>query len=171
MKCKLDQRRRSAYTLVEVLIVVAIIGIAGAVIVPHMLTAGSLGIQAAARMIIADMHIAQNEAIAEQAIRKVIFDEANNSYRITTAANVTIDAPWRVGNDTAQYVVDFDTDSRFGGVRLENVNFGGGQELVFDALGGPTAGGQVELVFQARRYRIQVGEFTGKVTVQEIDGG
>lgn len=172
---KRKYRPRSAYTLVEVLIVVAIIGIAGAIIVPNMLTAGTLGIQAAARMVIADILIAQNEAIAQQATRKVIFDSGNNNYRLTDGANATIAAPWRVGNVAANYMVDFDTDQRFGGVRIENVNFGGASELVFDALGAPLAGGQLELSYvgggENRRFRIQVGEFTGKVTVQEIDGG
>ena len=163
--------KRSAYTLVEVLIVVTIIGIASAVIVPRMLAAGTLGIQAAARMVIADMLIAQNEAIAKQETRKVIFDAATNSYRVTTAGGTTITAPWRTGSQSGLFVVDFDTDDRFGGVALENVDFGGGQELVFDALGAPTSGGQVELVFRNQRYRISVSEFTGKVTIQQIDGG
>ena len=44
-----------AYTLIEVLIVVVIIGIAGAVVVPQLLAGNSMDAQAAARMVIADI--------------------------------------------------------------------------------------------------------------------
>ena len=72
------RRMPRGFTLVEVLIVVVIIGIVGAIVVPQILTAGTLGVQAAARMVIADLQFAQNDAIARQAPRRVVFEGGNN---------------------------------------------------------------------------------------------
>ncbi|MCC6682732.1 MAG: GspH/FimT family pseudopilin [Phycisphaeraceae bacterium] len=163
-----------AFTLIEILIVVAIMGIAGAIVVPHMLTAGTMGIQAAARMVIADLLYAQNEAIANQSVRKVIFepaqDGAGNRYRITDAADQTIDVDWK-GGDGGNYVVDFEQEtSRFGRVRITSVQFSedNPNQVAFDALGSPSSGGTIDLTFQDTVYRITVAAFTGRVTVQKL---
>jgi type II secretory pathway pseudopilin PulG len=160
-------RRTPGYTLVEVLIIVAILGIAASIIVPQMLAAGTLGVQAAARIIISDILFAQNDAIAQQRNRKVVFDPASESYSLTDENNAILSANWK-GGTTNNYTVDFIADSRFQGVVIVSANFGGGatpQTLEFDALGGPLNGGTVEIEFQGRRYRITVASFTGRVTV------
>ncbi|MBI1367443.1 MAG: prepilin-type N-terminal cleavage/methylation domain-containing protein [Planctomycetes bacterium] len=161
--------RQSArgFTLIEVLVVVIILGIAGAIVVPHMLEAGTLSIQAAARMIISDVLYAQNEAIARQATYKVVFDAANNSYRLTDANDVTLSAAWRGG----AFVVDFDQDRRFSGVQITKVDFAGGNTVSFDELGAPSTGGTVELSADGHQYRVTVTAFTGRVTVAPISGG
>lgn len=168
---KNHSRSRAGYTLVEVLIVVTILGIASAVIVPQMLTAGTLGVQAAARIIIADILYAQNDAIAQQRNRKVVFDPANESYALTDGAGNILSVNWK-GGVTNNYVVDFANDSRFQGVVIASANFGGAPgdppTLEFDALGGPVNGGTVEIQFQNQRYRVTVASFTGRVTVQKI---
>ena len=66
------------FTLVEMLIVVVIVGIAGAIVVPHMLWGSQFGLQAATRMVIADLVYAQNEAVAHQTVCRVVFNGANN---------------------------------------------------------------------------------------------
>lgn len=164
-------RRRGGYTLIEVLIVVTIIGIAAAVVVPHMLAAGTLGVQAAARIIIADILFAQNDAIAQQRNRRVVFDPANESYSLTDDAGTVLSVNWK-GGGVNNYTVDFTTDSRFQGVEIVSANFGNlpGDPpiLEFDALGSPLNGGAVEIKFQDQRYRITVASFTGRVTVQKL---
>ena len=159
-----------AFTLIEVLIVVAIIGIAGAVIVPQMLTSGTLGVQAAARMVIADILFAQNDAIAQQATRQVIFDTVGNQYRLADGAGNTLSVNWKGGAEN--YIVDFANDDRFQGIQIQNVDFGAGaQNLVFDDLGAPASGGQLEVVFQGNVFQIDVAPFTGRVTIQQTAGG
>ncbi len=162
-------RRLAGYTLVEVLIIVAIIGIAAAIVVPNMLAAGTLGVQAAARIIIADILFAQNDAIAQQQNRRVVFDPANESYSLIDEVGTVLTARWKGGSDN-NYTVDFTTDTRFQGVVIVSANFGGAtpQTLEFDALGGPLSGGTVEIEFQGTRYRVTVAAFTGRVTVQQL---
>ncbi|MCE9590972.1 MAG: GspH/FimT family pseudopilin [Planctomycetes bacterium] len=157
---------RRGFTLIEVLIVVAIIGIAGAVIVPQMLKAGTLQIQAAGRMIISDLLIAQNEAVAKQAPRRVVFDVNANRYSITDGNGNAIPALWRTGGDnSANYAVDLTQDGRFNGVRLSKASFNNTASIQFDALGGPDNGGTVELTSGNTHYRITVAPFTGRVTI------
>ena len=154
------------FTLVEVLVVVTIIAVAGAIVVPHLLEPSNWSVQAASRIVIADLLFAQNEAIARQAPRRVIFDAANNTYRVADNTDVTVELPFRGGD----YVVDFDKDNRFSGVRLENVNLGGPDpsRVEFDPLGGTSAGGTLELATNNTRYRITVAPITGRVTVAPV---
>lgn len=159
-----------AFTFVEVLIVVAIVGIAGALVVPQMLSAGTLGIQAAARMVVADILYAQNDAIAQQANRRVIFDPLGDSYRLADSDGTTLDIHWRSGGGSAGYSVNFAKDNRFQGVELVSAKFGDDATLEFDALGTPMDGGTVELRFNGTRYEVKVAAFTGRVTVTKLAG-
>ena len=178
-------RLGQGFTLIEILVVIAIIGVAGAVVVPSMLSTGNMGVQAAARMVIADIIFAQNDAIADQGERRVVFDVANNRYWLsdddsfdmttipapTTAMNVA----WKGENIAGNYIFDFDTDSRFQGVAIQNAGFpagGGGvpgtPTLEFDSLGGPTSGGSVDVARGNLVYRITVADFTGRITIAQI---
>lgn len=174
-KSKINNRKsKSAFTLIEVLIVVTIIGIAGAIIVPHMLTAGTMGVQAAARMVIADLLYAQNEAIANQQPRQVVFNVAENSYRLATGSDgtgSTISVDWK-GGDVENYEIDFDRETgRFGRMKIKSADFGGQPYVAFDPLGSPSSGGTVELEFQDTIYRVKVAGFTGRVTVEKVVSG
>lgn len=158
------------YTLIEVLIVVVVLGIAGAIVVPQMLSAGQLGVQAAVRMVIADIHYAQNDAVAQQAPRCVEFDPDNDSYALTDCAGQKIDVQWRTGGGEG-YEVSFRNDQRFRGVRLIEAQFEEDSVLEFDSLGGPEAGGRVVLDHNGSRYEVVVTAFTGRIQVRPITGG
>lgn len=159
---------RRAYTLIEVLIVVAILGVVSAVVVPHMLTAGSLGVQAAARVVVADILYAQNDAIAAQAGRKIVFTPADDKYELQDAGGAILTAQW-INGEANNYVVDFSDDTRFQGVEIKSASFaGGGTTLEFDDLGGPVNGGTVVIEYNDQEYRITVAPFTGRVTVAKL---
>lgn len=166
------RRPRRGYTLIEVLITVAIMGLAAAIVVPNMMQGGTLGVQAGARMIIADLLFAQNEAMAQQGERRVVFDAAGNSYRVEkfdSAAsawvlefNPVLGAP----AGSANYEVDFDDDGRFSGVEIVSADFNGTNTVTFDDLGNPSSGGTVRVRYEAAAYDIRVAAFTGRVTVE-----
>jgi prepilin-type N-terminal cleavage/methylation domain-containing protein len=80
-------RARSAFTLVEILAVVVILGIASAIIIPNMGTRDDLRTAAAARTLVADLIYAQNQAITSGKMVYVRFDTANNKYTLLTTAN------------------------------------------------------------------------------------
>jgi prepilin-type N-terminal cleavage/methylation domain-containing protein len=81
----------SAFTLVEILVVVTILGIAAAVIVPQMSSRDDLRVEGARRMVMADLIYAQNCSIAKQTWHYVVFDTTSNprKYRIVTNLSTT----------------------------------------------------------------------------------
>lgn len=159
-------RRHQGFTLIEILMVVIIMGIAGMLVVPQMLNAGSLTIQGAARMIISDVLVAQNEAIAQGQSCKVIFDVQNNQYRLTDIDGAVLEMAWMDQN----YVVDFSQDPRFNDVTIISADFNGSNEVIFDDLGSPETGGTVIIGSGDNQYLITIADLTGRVSVQPIEG-
>lgn len=168
-------RKTLGYTLIEVLLVVTIMGIAASIVVPNMLKGGTLGVQAGARMIIADLLFAQNEAMAQQSTRRIVFNPTNNSYRVekydsNTSAWVLEYNPSAggAGNHLQNYEMDFDEDSRFDGIEIVSADFTGSSTVAFDDLGNPSSGGTIRLKFENNAYDIKVAPFTGRVTVDRV---
>ena len=126
-------RGAPGYTLIEVLIVVAVIGITGAIVVPQILRPGEMGVQAAARMTVVDILHVQNDAVAHQRPRRISFDVPTGSYRITDENGQTIAASSRGGGGCE---VALAGDDRFAGVAVTGADFGGTATLDFDDLGG-----------------------------------
>jgi type II secretion system protein H len=155
------------FTLVELMVVMVILGIAAALVVPQIAHSQTFSVQAAARAVVSDLMYAQNDAIAQQTSRKVIFDVAGNHYRLTDSNDLTIAAPWMGGS----YQLNFTTDSRFRGVSIDSVAFNDQAWVLFDDLGTPNSGGSIDLVAGTSRYRISVSAFTGRITVAQADSG
>ena len=190
MNARLGHRRpvTCAYTLIELLIVIAVLGIAGALLIPHLAYKDSLASQAAVRLIISDLSFAQSDALANQEFRRVYFYPDGSGYcilRVTEAdfddpfdpntANY-IDDPLGVVGDSGGYIVDFTTRNRFDNVSINSVNFDGGNLYVtYDALGGtvitgnaPGTGGQLRVQAADDIYQIDITPFVGKLTVTKI---
>ncbi|MEE8153897.1 MAG: type II secretion system protein [Phycisphaerales bacterium] len=190
MNIRLGHRRpvTCAYTLIELLIVIAVLGIAGALLIPHLAYKDSLASQAAVRLVISDLSFAQSDALANQEFRRVYFYPDGSGYcilRVTEAdfddpfdpntANY-IDDPLGVVGDSGGYIVDFTTRNRFDNVSINSVNFDGGNLYVtYDALGGtvitgnaPGTGGQLRVQAADDIYQIDITPFVGKLTVTKI---
>mgnify|MGYP006292206817 CR=1 FL=1 len=155
---------RPGFTMIELIVVIAIIAIAAVVVVPQIGRTDTFEVQGAARALISDLLYAQNDAIGEQATRRVIFNTTNNSYRLTDGSNVTLPAQWLGGS----YQVDL-ADS-FSQVSIDSVSFTSAT-MSFDELGSPSEGGTIDLTAGGQRYRITVTAFTGRVTVDQVTGG
>ena len=186
----------TAYTLIEVLVVVSILGILGAIVVPSLLSAGTMGVQGAVRRVVADLILAQNEAVAAQDNRAISFDAANERYGmfdatrdVGTAATVPlqmVQMPWlpqvgysfdyagnnRTGADAAgrNFIVDFTKGEDFQDVVIVQAQFPAGSTqnwVEFDELGAPLTGGFVDLRSGGATFRVNVAAFTGRITIVE----
>ncbi len=166
-----------AFTLIEMILTVVILGIAGALVIPAMGETGILKVQASVRTIIADITFAQSDAVAFQERRALVFDVANNSYRVVQVPGNTIDAANNTLFDPTKsdglFVVDF-KNAQFGDARIISASFDGQPTLIYDALGGPVAdasgstvgsGGTVRVQGSGSIFAISVEPFTGRVTV------
>lgn len=181
MGIQLRRKPAGGYTLVEVLVTVTIMGIAGSVVIPSMSGAGVLRIQAGVRTVVADINFAQMDALAYQEPRGIVFDEEANSYTIVQvfgdAIDPEADALYDPRGPGERYRVNLN-DRDFGGARLSAVDLNGGNVLIFDEIGGPVAspgsdnlssGGSLELEGPQGRFRINVAAFSGRVTVTQLD--
>lgn len=184
---------RRAYTLVELLIVIAVLGISGSLLIPHLVNRDSMNAQAAVRLIIGDLSFTQSDALARQELRRVHFYEDGRGYcivRITAAELGTafdedltthdyiMDPIGRPGSD-GRSIINFNVDDRFTGVTISSVDIdGGGRDLQYDALGGtitaggssgvPGTGGTIVVTSGTEQYQITISPFTGKLTVVEL---
>lgn len=170
-----------AYTLVEVLIVVTIMGIAGASVAPSLGSAGVLRIQSAVRMIVSDITYAQMDALGYQEQRAIVFDADSNSYTLVqvtgNSIDVETDALYNIKGPGQRFVVDFN-DEKYGGAVIESALFDGDATLIFDEMGGPVSapgtsnlsdGGAIVITGPSSRWRVNIAAFTGRVTVTRLD--
>lgn len=172
---------RRGYTLIEVLIVVVVLGIMGALIVPSMGTTSVLRIQASVRAIVSDITFAQSDALAYQQRRAVVFDTgALNGYTLVEVKGAVIDpvadAMYDPGGPGGRYIVSLN-DPRFGGAQITFAEFDGDAALIFDEMGGPviapdsdtpSSGGRIIIEGSDQVFQITVEAFTGRVTVQKL---
>ncbi len=179
---------RRAYTLIELLIVVAILGLAAAVLIPSMSGRGDFDTQAAVRALISDISFAQSDALANQSFRRIHFYEGGTGWCLVKVAEDELAQPFDPA--TAEYVsdplkgaarggvyaTDFAQDNRYASVRIEGVSIDGGRrELTFDELGGtvtsgglPGTGGTLILRSPDAAYRLELAPITGKVRVTRL---
>ena len=157
-----------AFTLVELLVVVLIMAIAGAMIIPMMTGTGEMQALSAARMIATDIQYAQSYAITNQLDVTVQFNPAIDRYTLSnTNTGGTLHHPM-TGKD---YIVDFRTQDGFDRLDLGPASFvvGNGNNdpnsVVFDELGSPSGGGSVIVLGGSQTYRIDVTSVTGTVSV------
>ena len=98
---------RRGYTLAELIIVIGILGLAGALLVPRLINADTFTVQAAVRSVIADITFAQTDALAMQKVRRVQFLRDENDrvhgYAILAPSNPDLyDGPFDA--ETAEYL-------------------------------------------------------------------
>lgn len=179
---------KPGYTLIELLIVIAILGISSALLVPYMVNRDTMNVQSAVRRVIGDLSFAQSDALAHQQLRRVHFYPDGHGYCITRIADADLSQPFNQATadyvrdplagpgSGGDYIVDFSVDERFKGIAIESSSIdGNGHDLHFDSMGGtimsggvPGTGGNVVLASGPERYRISISPFTGKLTVVKL---
>lgn len=180
-----------SYTLIELILVMGVLALAAAMLVPHLVGRDALTVQAAVRLIIADLSFAQTDALANQGFRRVVFYPDGSGYcliRVPSEAWVTpedlddpsVDYVYDPLGNMGRYIVDFVEDERFEGVSITSADIEGAAladrpEITYDALGGtirpdrtPGTGGNIVLTYDDESYRIDISAFTGKLTVTEL---
>lgn len=156
------------FTLVEIIMVVAILGIVAMMAIPMLSSAADIQVRTAANMIAADLEYAKNMAITQQRNYSVVFDIVNETYEIHDGGGV-IGHPVNVGKD---FVVDFANDGRLEQVDIVVADFDPGSELTvtFDYLGSPYSGAPAGTPLNAGSINLQAGTFTMTVTVEPVTG-
>ena len=149
-----------AFTLIEIAIIIVVLAILAAIVVPIVISASSVQVVGAGRMVASDLQYAQTHSIATQTPVTVVFDPASESYQLSNASGSLIRP---ITNSS--YFVDFTGDSRFAEVDIVSADFDGLTSVTFDELGAPDAGGSVQLQAGPDALSVNVANATGSVTV------
>ena len=168
--------RMRAYTLIEILVVVMVMGISAALVVPMVGQAGTFRVRSTVRTLIADMTFAQSDAMAFQQGRAVMFFPDENRYIIVRVTGPVLDPINDAMYDHTRVDdvmgMDFD-EERFGGAVITGASFDGLPTLIFDEMGAPvtqpqgttpSAGGLITIAGADDEYWIAVDGFTGHIT-------
>lgn len=161
-----------AFTIIEILIVVVLLAIAGMMVVPMMSSAASIQIESAANIVAADLEYAKSMAISRGQNFSVVFDETTESYQIFKDQGgilVPIEHPVKKGFD---YKVNFSSDSRLNRVDIFDADFDGTNTVQFDYLGSPLKGngtalnsGVISLRAAGVTKTIRVEPVTGYISI------
>ena len=159
---------RPAFTLIELLIVIVILAICYGLALPTLGDSKELRLREAARMLAADLELAQTESITHSDnLRIVKFDTVNHRYWIAPAS--TPDTPITDPLSSQPFLVAFGT-GRAGaatGVTIQAVSLGGDQEIHFNPYGSPdqSTNATVTLACGTATMTVQVEAGTGEVSV------
>ncbi|MCH2143030.1 MAG: type II secretion system GspH family protein [Phycisphaerales bacterium] len=179
---------RRGFSLLEVLITVVIMGISGALIVPHLADRGGLEVQAAVQQLVSDVSWAQCDAVASQQYRRLHFyadgrgwcliDVTDSSFAdpFDEATAQYSDDPWKTRRGGGDFIVDFVADERFTEVAVSAVSVAsGGRDVTFDRLGGtvsaPGLGAgavSIELSDGDVIWRVNLAPVTGRMSVEKV---
>ncbi|MFW5681483.1 MAG: pilus assembly FimT family protein [Phycisphaeraceae bacterium] len=168
-----SRRSRSAFTLVEILIVVAILGIVSAIALPTLSGTAESKLRGAARMLVADLSVAQAQSMTDgENLRVVVFDTDDNAYRIAIAGSpeTAIQDPIR----KQPYLNRFGEGraSHLAGVEIDSVDFDDADgddlpELAYQLYGNLDRGEPATIVLRHgdRTLTITIDPDTGEATV------
>lgn len=169
----LRRSARSGYTLIEVLIVVVVLGIAASLSAPAFKQTGVFRVQSALRTIVSDITELQSDALAMQQGRAIVFDLEKGSYTTCRVPGTTVD-PTVDAIETRTI-----GGQAYGDAAFKNIDFNGSATLIFDELGAPVASagsntpaadGSLEVVGSGQTFRITVQGYTGRVIVTKTAG-
>lgn len=171
--------RPGGFTLIEILLVVAMLSIAAVVLIPNLAHVADFGTEAGVRRVVADLTFAQSDAMARQQKRRVLFADDQSGYRLLAdpfdPVNDVLYDPISF-DGSGLYIVDFANDPNFQTISVESADFDSGNAFItYDELGGPIApdntpsnGGSAIISGNGERFRISVAPFTGRITVDEL---
>ncbi len=157
------------FTLIEIIIVVAILAIAALLAVPMFGTAADTQLRTAGNMIAADMEYARSMAISRQQEYRVVFSSINNSYEVHDASGTVVADPL---NSSSQLSIVFGNDARLKRVDITAANFDGtaDETITFDYLGSPYSGSSMATALTSGTISLDAEGFTMTITIEPITG-
>ena len=182
---------RRAFTLAEIIVTVAILGIVALCALPILSGRGDIDAQAVVRRLVTDIGFAQGDAMTRQEYRRIHFLADGSGWCVVAVDAGALAAPFDA--TAARFVtdplagsgaggalrMDFGRDGRFGDLRIDAVAIDGlSRDLTFDPMGGivdgqgaASAGGSIVVRSPETGYLIEFSPLTGKVRWSRLGGG
>lgn len=166
------QRPGRAFSLIELLIGIMIIAILGAVVIPMAASTPATTVSGAARLLVADIELAQSESIAHPDDPRLIkVDLAQNRYWIARVATPSTPISDPAGNGTMLVQFGSGRAASLSGVTiqgfaLDKAGETGNTELRFDGVGQPDQAtpATITLACQGITMTVTVAAESGEVT-------
>ena len=179
-----SMRTSRGFTLIEILMVVVIIGIAGAVIIPQLSSRDDLKVSSAARVVMSDLLYLQNLAITRQRNHYALFDATAQTYTLLDGAAMSVlTHPVSKNAYTMRFgsagesglreskLVSAAFLSQPGGSAFTTIGFDEmGTPLIYDAGSTqPLVEGSVVLQCGVHKLKIVVASYTGQLSAEPAD--
>lgn len=168
--------RSQAFTIVELLIVIAVLVIAAAIVIPSIGSAADTQAISAARVLGSDLEVTRSLALTTQQPHSLVFSPDLQSYKVLAnysggpyASAVAIAHPVVAGK---QFEVTLSRKNGMSAVRIVGPAFGGKAltYVTFNSQGEPSSGGTVTVESGQVEMQISVAALTGAVTVTRVSG-
>ena len=159
--------RRVAFTFIELMVVLVILGIASMLAVPMFSSAADSQLQAAAAMVAADLDYAKNLAITRQMTVTVVFDTDTESYQVQDSGAVVLSHPTKAGSS---FQMNFASDNRTSRVDITAASFDGSSSITFDYLGSPYSGTTTATAMTSGQISLSAETYSTTVTVEPVTG-
>ena len=158
------------FTLIELVMVIVIVGILAVIAVPRFESFYAIKLDGATKKVVSDIRYVQQLAVSLHENYEIIFDiDPNNKYEVRRVLdNSFAKDPFT----RADFIVNFNTDAQYKGIRISNTNFGG--TLQFDWQGIPrdgngtalTSEGSISFSYQGNNRTIYITPDTGRVRAE-----
>ncbi len=163
--------RRSApcgFTLVEIMMVVAILGLAAVLAVPMLSDTKDVQVASASRQLVSALLFAQTASISEQAPYQVVVDNVTDSISVRDQYDTPVTEDL-LSQTTLQ--ISFPTTDHMSQVKIDSVNFDAGNRIWFDRLGTPYSGLIADKTpLSAGQIILRAGTHTVTVNVEPVTG-
>ncbi|KPJ75638.1 MAG: hypothetical protein AMK72_04450 [Planctomycetes bacterium SM23_25] len=162
------------FTLVELLIVIAVLVIAAAIVIPSIGSAADTQAVSAARVLGSDLEVVRSLALTTQQPHSLVFSPDLQSYKVVAnyaggsyGSLAAIPHPVVAGR---QFDVTLARQNGMNAVRIAGAAFGANTYVTFNSQGEPSSGGTVLVESGQVQMQVSVAVLTGTVTVTRIAG-
>jgi prepilin-type N-terminal cleavage/methylation domain-containing protein len=166
------RRCSGAFTLVEILIVLVIMGIAATIVVPRLGDTDTSRLRAAAQLLIADLEYTQYESITHPGdTRLMVFDRLNPGYHIATSSRPGVPITDPIGSRTYLRRFGEGSASLLKDVTIAGLSLDGDRRLGFGRYGqlDQSTAAVITLGAGGHTVAITVDAFSGEIVVGEIN--
>ncbi|XAM00383.1 prepilin-type N-terminal cleavage/methylation domain-containing protein [Phycisphaeraceae bacterium D3-23] len=164
-------RHCRAFSMVEMMITVTILGIIGALAAPMLSPNATTKLRSAATVLAADLDACRADSIAHgEDPRLIVFDTVAEAYHI--AASSDPDTPLPHPTSGGDYTVTFGSadTAQLNGVTIQSVSVGGDDQLGFEIYGqlDQAANATITLEADGVTITLTLDAATGEVTIGEL---
>ncbi len=157
--------RRSGFTIIELLIVLALLSFTASVGIPAYFARPSVTLDNAAKLLAKDLREVQNRAALYEETLEIRFAEDGSGYAATDRSGQALISPYGMG-DFLRY---YPGDAVFRGVGIKSVNAGGDRVITFSAEGRPVEAAEIILEFRGEERAVLIRERSGLLAIDGLD--